>query len=65
MSIFGSNIETYWPIFEIYGIILEFNIFKVTVVLKTWFAAEKVELGFESDLLFFCIILFIKEDYNW
>ena len=59
MSIFASNmsnIETDTIVFKIYYIILEFIIFKVTVEHKAWYAAEKVELGFESGLLFFWYI---------
>ena len=58
MSIFASHIETDTIVFKIYYIILEYILFKVTVAHKAWYAAEKVELEFESDLLFFWIILF-------
>ena len=57
---FASQIETDTKMYLTmrHYIILEFNIFKVTVETKTWCATEK----FESDLLFFWIILFFKED---
>ena len=54
----ASQVETDTLLFKKYYIILEFYIFKVTVETKTWCATEK----FESDLLFFWIILFFKED---
>ena len=48
MSVFASQIETDTILFKRYFIILEFNIFKVTVETKTLCAVEK----FESDLYF-------------
>ena len=56
MSIFASHVETdtILPVFKIYYIIMEFNIFKVTVEPKRWCAlcSLKVKLGFELWLFF-------------
>ena len=61
MSISASNIETDNIQFKIYYILLEFNIFKVTVEPKDRHDVQlktEVELGFESDFIFFVLFCF-------
>ena len=65
IGIFASHIDIDTISFKIYNIILKCNIFKVTVEPKTWNAAEKVHLGFKSDLLFIWIILFKEDTFNF